>query len=107
LSGKYVQIARDLDSSHPAVDYLWHTDWPDGKRRYEATLRVADAQNLKLRSRGIGDVTELNGAIVSMKESGAIDIIVQPSPFTYRHRTHIIDTALDRAMGTVFAFTVA
>jgi ABC-type uncharacterized transport system substrate-binding protein len=107
LSGKYVEIARELDGSQEAVDYLWHMRWPDGHRRYEAAVRAADALGLKLRSRGVGDVNDLDDAIISMKQSGAVTVIVQPSPFTFQQRTHIIDSATQQGLGTVYAFTVA
>jgi len=107
LSGKYVEIARELDDSQAAVDYLWHMRWPDGQNRYEATLRAADALGLKLRSRGIGDVADLDDAIISIKQSGAVAVIVQPSPFTYQQRARIIDFATKQGVGTVYAFTVA
>ena len=107
LSGKYVEIARELDGSQAAVDYLWHMRWPDGQNRYEATLRAADALALKLRSRGIGDVTDLDDAIISMKKAGAVTVIVQPSPFTYQQRARIIGFAAKQGLGTVYAFTVA
>jgi putative ABC transport system substrate-binding protein len=50
LSGKLVDLARELSKT---VDYLWHTAWPDGQSRYEATERAAQAVGVKLRSRGI------------------------------------------------------
>jgi putative tryptophan/tyrosine transport system substrate-binding protein len=103
LSGKYVEIARELDASQAAVDYLWHMRWPDGQNRYEATLRAADALGLKLRSRGVGDVTDVDDAIISIKQSGAMAVIVQPSPFTYRERALIIDSATKQGLGTVYA----
>jgi putative tryptophan/tyrosine transport system substrate-binding protein len=107
LSGKYVEIARELDGSQPAIDYLWHMRWPDGQNRYEATLRAADALGLKLRSRGVADVADLDDAIISIKQSGAVTVIVQPSPFTYQQRARIIDLATKQGIGTVHAFTVA
>ena len=107
LSGKYVEIARELDGSQAAVDYLWHMRWPDGQNRYQATLRAADALGLKLRSRGIGDVTDVDDAIISAKQIGAVVLIVQPSPFTYQHRGRIIDFATKQGVATVFPFTVA
>jgi putative ABC transport system substrate-binding protein len=107
LSGKYVEIARELDGSQPAVDYLWHMGWQDGQNRYEATLRAADALGLKLQSRGVADVADLDEAIISIKQSGAVTVIVQPSPFTYQQRARIIDLATKQGIGTVHAFTVA
>ena len=103
LSGKYVEIARELGGPQASVDYLWHMRWPDGQNRFEATLRAADALGVNLRSRGVGDVADLDDAIISIKQSGALAVIVQPSPFTYQHRTHIIDFATKQGLGTVYA----
>jgi putative tryptophan/tyrosine transport system substrate-binding protein len=108
LGGKLVDIARDL--SRPpatAVDYLWHTAWPDGRNRYEATEQAAQAAGVKLRSKGIADIAEVDDAIAAMKQSGATTLIVQPSPFTYQQRGRIIDAALNHGLATIFAFPIA
>src|SRR5438067_8555604 len=43
LGGKLVDLARDLSKPQGAVDYLWHTAWPDGQNRYQATVQAAEA----------------------------------------------------------------
>jgi putative tryptophan/tyrosine transport system substrate-binding protein len=107
LSGKYVEIARELDRSQASVDYLWHMRWPDGQNRFEATVRAADALGVNLRARGIGDVTELDDAIIAIKQSGAVAVIVQPGPLTFQQRAHIIDFATKQGLGTVYAYPAA
>ncbi len=62
---------------------------------------------MKLRSRGIGDIAEMNDAIVAMKTSGATTFIIQPSPFTYQQRDRIIDSAMKHGLATIFAFPIA
>jgi putative tryptophan/tyrosine transport system substrate-binding protein len=42
-----------------------------------------------------------------MKLDGATTVVVQPSPFTYGQRTHIIDTASRNGLATLFGFPVA
>ena len=42
-----------------------------------------------------------------MKMDGATIIIVQPSPFTYRERTRIIDSASQNSLATIFGFPAA
>jgi putative tryptophan/tyrosine transport system substrate-binding protein len=108
LGSKLVGLARDL-SIPPAtvVDYLWHTAWPDGRNRYEATEQAAQAAGVKLRSRGIADLVEVDDTIAAMKQSGATTLIVQPSPFTYQQRGRIIDSALNHGLATIFAFPIA
>ena len=49
----------------------------------------------------------MDDAIISIKKSGAVAVIIQPSPFTYLLRTHIIESATKQGLATVHAFTVA
>jgi putative ABC transport system substrate-binding protein len=42
-----------------------------------------------------------------MKQGGAVTLLIQPSPFTYRHRTQLIDAARDQGLATIFAWPVA
>jgi ABC-type uncharacterized transport system substrate-binding protein len=107
LSGKLVDIARELNGPRDTLDYLWHTAWPDGQNRYDATERAASAGYLKLRSRGITDIAELDGTLVAVKQAGSRFVIVQPSPFTYTQRDKIIESAFKHDLGTIFGFPVA
>jgi len=107
LSGKYVELAKELARRQAPVDYLWHTGWPDGQYRFEATERAAQSLGVKLRSRGIVDVAEVNDVMVTMKKAGAVTIIIQPSPFTYRQRRRIIDSARSHGLATIYPFPVA
>ena len=106
LSAKLVQFARDV-SKHATIDYLWHTAWPDGKNRWQATEQAAQSASVNLRSRGIVDSAEIDQAIASMKQNSATTVIVQPSPFTYQQRHHIIRTASDDGLATLFGFPIA
>ena len=108
LGGKLVDIARELIGPQAtAIDYLWHTAWPDGRNRYEATEKAAQAAGVKLISKGIADIAEVDDAIAAMKQSGATILIVQPSPLTYQQRGRIIDAASNHGIATIFAFPVA
>jgi len=107
LGGKLLELARELSKPEGIVDYLWHTGWPDGQNRYQATEQAAQTVGVKLRSRGIGDIAEMNDAIVAMKTSGATTFIIQPSPFTYQQRDRIIDSAMKHGLATIFAFPIA
>jgi putative tryptophan/tyrosine transport system substrate-binding protein len=76
-----------------------------GKNRFQATEQAAQSAGVKLRPRGIAESAEIDQAI--MKRDGATTIIVQPSPFTYGQRRHIIDTASHNGLATLFGFPVA
>src|SRR5262249_34904044 len=105
LSGKLV----DLASSFPegGIDYLWHTAWPDGQNRYQSTEEAAQAVGMKLRSKGIADIGQLDDALLAIKNSGSRVVVVQPSPFTYGQRRRIIASAKNNGLGTIYAFPVA
>jgi putative tryptophan/tyrosine transport system substrate-binding protein len=107
LSGKLVDLSRELSKPQTTVDYLWHTTWPDGQNRYEATGQAVQAAGMKLRSKGIKDIAELDDALVTIKQSGSTTLVVQPSPFTYGQRGRIIASAMKNGLGTIFAFPVA
>jgi putative tryptophan/tyrosine transport system substrate-binding protein len=106
LSAKLVELGRAVNKQD-TIDYLWHTAWPDGKNRFQATEQAAQSTGVKLRARGIAESAEIDQAITAMKLDGATTIIVQPSPFTYRQRSHIIGTASDNGLGTIFGFPAA
>jgi putative tryptophan/tyrosine transport system substrate-binding protein len=42
-----------------------------------------------------------------MKQGGALTLIVQPSPFTYRHRSMLIDTAMAHGLGMIVGWPSA
>jgi putative tryptophan/tyrosine transport system substrate-binding protein len=107
LSGKLVDIARELNGPRDTLDYVWHTAWPDGRNRYHATERAASAANLKLRPKGIADIAELDDTLVAVKQAGSRFVLVQPSPFTYTQRDKIIGSASKNELGTIFGFPVA
>jgi putative tryptophan/tyrosine transport system substrate-binding protein len=107
LSGKLVDLAKELNKSQSSISYLWHTDWPDGKHRYALTREAAEKVGLELRASPITDIAQLNDALITIKQRGATAFIVQPSPFTYVERGQIIAAAIKYGLGTIFAFPVA
>jgi putative tryptophan/tyrosine transport system substrate-binding protein len=107
LSGKFVDLARELSKPGATVGYLWHTAWPDGRNRYQLTEQAALTAGVKLRSRGIVEIAEIGDAIAEMKQSRVSTLIVQPSPFTYQQRDQIIDAATNNSLATILAWPVA
>jgi putative tryptophan/tyrosine transport system substrate-binding protein len=107
LSGKLFDLAGELIKPQTTIDYLRQTTWPDGQNRYQATERAAQAAGMKLGSRGIGDIAELDSALTAMKQSGSTVLIVQPSPISYGQRGRIIASAMKNGLGTIYAFPIA
>jgi putative ABC transport system substrate-binding protein len=107
LSGKLIDLASELIKPQTTIDYLWQTNWPDGQNRYEATEKAAQVAGMKLRSKGFADITELDSAVMAMKQSGSTALIVQPSPLSYAQRGRIIAAAMKNSLGTIFAFPIA
>ena len=47
LSGKLVDVARELRKLELAVGYIWYTGWPDGENRYRATEQAAQSAGIQ------------------------------------------------------------
>ena len=107
LGGKLVGLTQDLNKPRRDIDYLWHTNWPDGQERFRLTQEAALTAGLNFRSRGIAELAEAQEAISELKRSGATTLLVQPSPFTYRQRDQLINLAAEHGLGTIFAFPIA
>jgi putative ABC transport system substrate-binding protein len=107
LGGKYVQFATELGKSRAPVHYLWHSGWADGHYRFQKTEEAAEALGAKLRSRTITDISEADHVMGEMKKAGASVVIVQPSPFTFRERNRLIESATRHGLATIYAFRPA
>jgi putative tryptophan/tyrosine transport system substrate-binding protein len=93
-----------LGKPQEPVSYLWFTGWPDGQYRLQATERAAQSLGVILRSRGISDISEANDVMAAMKTDGAVTLIIQSSPFMFRHRRRIIDSATEHGLAAIYAF---
>jgi ABC-type uncharacterized transport system substrate-binding protein len=107
LGGKLVDLSKELSKPEKTVDYLWHTDWPDGQQRFHDTDQAARSVGMTLRSHGIGDNADVSEAIAAIKTAGGNTVIVQPSPFIYRFREQVIASAIKFRISTLFAFPIA
>jgi putative tryptophan/tyrosine transport system substrate-binding protein len=107
LSGKLVDVTREMIKPHRIIHYLWHTAWPDGQNRYQATEEAVRAAGMQLQPKGIAEISELDAAVAAIKLSGSPAFMVQPSPFTYGHRDRIIASAKKNGLGTILAWPVA
>jgi putative tryptophan/tyrosine transport system substrate-binding protein len=107
LGGKQVDLASELQRGRGPVDYFWHTGWADGKNRLQVAEDAARSVGLVFRLWGIADVAGLNEVVAGAKTSGAVALIVQPSPFTYQHREKIVDATNKQGLATIFAFPAA
>jgi putative ABC transport system substrate-binding protein len=106
LSAKLVELTRTLNKQD-TIDYLWHTAWPDGNNRLRATEKAAQSFGVTVRAHGIAESAQIDQAVTAMKLNGATMIIVQPSPFTYRERSRIIESASQNGAATIFGFPAA
>src|SRR5262245_17623873 len=107
LSGKYVQFGIELGKPQAPIDYLWHTDWPDGKNRFDATTRAAQSLGVELRARGFAHIDDANDVLTTMKNAGAVAIVVQPSPLTNKYRGRLIASGMAHGLGMIMAWPVA
>jgi len=107
LGGKQVNLASELQRGRGPVDYFWHTGWSDGKNRLRVAEDAARSVGLAFRLWEIAEITDLNEVVAGAKTSGAVALIVQPSPFTYQHREKIVDATNKQDLATIFAFPAA
>ena len=104
LSGKFVDLARELGGPQVPIDYLWHTAWEDGQNRLALTETAAHAAEMTLRSRPLNDIADLEPQLAAMKSDGASIVIIQPGPFTHRYRKRIIQGATSAGCATIYGF---
>jgi ABC-type uncharacterized transport system substrate-binding protein len=107
LGGKLIDVAKELSKPDAPVDYLWHTDWPDGRQRLFDTEQAARSAHVAFRQHGVGDGGDVGEVIATVKTGGGSTLIVQPSPFTYRLRERIFASATKAGISTLFAFPIA
>jgi putative ABC transport system substrate-binding protein len=104
LSGKYVQFAIEVGKPQATVNYLWYPKWADGQYRLGLAERAARSLDVKIRSREISDIAEANEIFGAMKADQAEIVVVQSSPFTFRNREQLINSAMSHGLATIFAF---
>jgi putative ABC transport system substrate-binding protein len=104
LSGKYVDIARELGGPQAPLDYLWYTAWEDGQNRFSLTEQAAKAAGMTLRSRPLNNIDDLEPQLAAMKSDGATIVIIQPGPFTHRYRRRIFQGATSAGCATIYGF---
>jgi putative tryptophan/tyrosine transport system substrate-binding protein len=104
LSGKYIDIARELGGPQAPIDYLWYTAWEDGQNRFSLTERAAKAAGMTLRSRPLNNIDGLEPQLAAMKSDGATIVIIQPGPFTHRYRKRIFQGATSAGCATIYGF---
>ena len=102
LSGKFVELARELVGAQAPIDYLWHSAWEDGRNRLALTEQAAQATGATLRSRPLTDIDQLEVQLAAMKSDSATIVIIQPGPFTYRYRKQIIKSATNGGCATIY-----
>jgi putative tryptophan/tyrosine transport system substrate-binding protein len=107
LSGKFVELVIQLGEPKPTINYLWYTEWADGQYRLQVTERTAQSNGVKFRPRGISDIAEATNVMAAMKAEGAATVIIQSSPFTYRHRAQLINVAMNYGVATISGFPTA
>jgi putative ABC transport system substrate-binding protein len=110
-SGKLIDLSADLLTpgfrATETVDYLWYSDWPDGKQRFSDTEQAARSAGVNLRSHDVSEKRDVNEVLAAIKSVNGTTLIVQPSPSTYKFREQIIAVATRFAIATIFAFPIA
>jgi putative tryptophan/tyrosine transport system substrate-binding protein len=104
LSGKFLDIAKELEGPQAPIDYLWYTAWEDGQNRFSLTEQAAKVAGMTLRSRPLNNIDDLAPRLAAMKSDGATIVIIQPGPFTHRYRKQIFEGATNIGCATIYGF---
>ena len=107
LASKYVGFARELDKLQTTVYCLWYKNWALGQNMIRAAEQVAQSLHVEFRSRSITEIAQANDSMAAMKASGAGTIIIQGSPFVYRYRKRLVDSAMSLGLATILPWPVA
>ena len=107
LASKYVGFARELDKSQTTVYCLWYKNCALGQRMFRAAEQADLSLHVELRSQDISEIAEANDLMAAMKASGAGTLIIQASPFVYRYRKRLVDSAMSLGLATILPWPVA
>jgi putative ABC transport system substrate-binding protein len=111
ISAKLIDLSIELLTpgarTIEPVDYLWYSDWPDGKQRFSDSEEAARSAGLKFRAHDVGEKRDVAEALAAISAVNGKTVLVQPSPFTYRVREQIIALANSAGIATIFAFPIA
>jgi putative tryptophan/tyrosine transport system substrate-binding protein len=66
--------------------------------------RAAQALGVRFQSRGIADVSEADDTMGALSADRATTVIVQSSPFAFRNRVRLIDSAMRHGLAAIYAF---
>jgi putative ABC transport system substrate-binding protein len=74
---------------------------------FRAAEQAAQSLHVELRSQDISEIAEANDLMAAMKASGAGTLIIQASPFVYRYRSRLVDSAMSLGLATILPWPVA
>jgi putative ABC transport system substrate-binding protein len=111
ISAKLIDLSIELltpgSRTVEPLDYLWYSNWPDGKQRFSDSEEAARSAGVNFRPHDVGESRDIGEVLSAVKSMNGTTLLVQPSPLTYRVREQIIAMATGSGIATIFAFPVA
>ncbi len=94
LSGKRVELLKEIIPDLSRLAVLWHPDHPDTPLIFAEVKKAAPQFGLKVLSLEVrGPNPDFEGAFATAKRHGAEAMLVLRDPFTKKHQQKIVDLA--------------
>jgi putative tryptophan/tyrosine transport system substrate-binding protein len=102
LSGKRLEILREIVPSISSVAMLWNDTNPSMVLRANETLDAAAKLGITVQSIGVHDLVGFETAFKAISDGGAAALLILADPFTRAHRKQIVDFAALRALPAIY-----
>ncbi len=102
LSGKRLQLLKDLLPRLGRVAVLWHPLHPNTPFTFQETQVAAQALGLRVLSLEVKEPREFEEAFTTIAKERVAAMVVLRDPFTVRHRALIAESALKLRLPAIF-----
>ena len=102
LSGKRIELLREIFSNLEQVGLLWNSDHPNSPITFREATTAAEKLGLKPLSFEVRTAEEIDGQMMNGAEQKVRAFLVIRDPFTVRHRKRIVDRLHRNGMLAIF-----
>jgi len=102
LAGKRLQVLKELIPQLARVAILWHPLHPNTPTTFKETQAAAEVLRLQVLSLEVKDPKAFEDAFATMAKERIGALVVLRDPFTVRHRTLIVDSAIKARIPAIY-----
>ena len=104
LAAKRLELLKETLPRVSRVAVLWNAANPGNVRQFEETKLVAPTLGLKLQSVQVRSPDDFPGAFAAMSRTRPEALVILADPFTFSHRTQIVDFAAKSRLPAIHPF---